>query len=71
MFTPTSESDTITIFAAADVTTTTTHSLRSPQVDPDTTYVDEIFGWSLAALGFYIQFKMGFSPPWFFQVTDT
>lgn len=28
------------------------------------TYIDEVVGWTLAALGFYFQFCLGFSVPW-------
>merc|ERR1712216_109775 len=31
--------------------------------DEDESYLDEILGWSLAALGFYFQFRLNFSVP--------
>ena len=34
-------------------------------VDPDETYLDEVLGWTLAAVGFYWQFSHSFSTPWF------
>ena len=34
------------------------------KVNTDESYVDEVLGWSLAAAGFYFQYKMGFTPPW-------
>lgn len=37
-------------------------------IDPETTYIDEVLGWCLAALGFYMQFKSGFAAPWFIQL---
>lgn len=39
-----------------------------PNLDLEMTYMDEIGGWALAALGFYIQFQMGFNAPWIFQL---
>jgi len=33
-----------------------------PENDEDT-YLDEILGWSLAAIGFYFQYTLGFSVP--------
>jgi len=33
-------------------------------IDPDESMVDEITGWTLAALGFYVQFQMRFALPW-------
>jgi hypothetical protein len=33
-----------------------------PKDDKDT-YIDEVTGWSLAALGFYVQFKLNFAAP--------
>jgi len=38
------------------------------KIDPDDSYVDEVLGWSLAALGFYVQFRLGFSPPWYIEI---
>jgi hypothetical protein len=33
------------------------------KIDLETSYADEIAGWTLAAIGFYCQFKLGFGAP--------
>lgn len=38
------------------------------KINTDDSYIDEVLGWSLAALGFYVQFKLGFSPPWYLEI---
>ena len=37
-------------------------------IDPNETYIDEILGWALAAIGFYFQFAGGFAPPLVIQI---
>ena len=32
-------------------------------VDHNETYLDEVLGWTLAAVGFYFQYTQMFSPP--------
>ena len=34
------------------------------RINTDDSLVDEVLGWTLAAAGFYFQFKLGFTPPW-------
>ena len=38
-----------------------------PENDEDT-YIDEVLGWTLAAIGFYVQFKFGFGMPFPFNL---
>ena len=38
------------------------------KLDPNETYVDEVTGWALAAVGFYCQFSGGFAMPPFVRV---
>ena len=38
------------------------------KIDPNETYIDEVAGWALAAVGFYVQFAGGFAPPNFVRV---
>jgi hypothetical protein len=37
-------------------------------IDPNETFIDEVLGWALAALGFYFQMKQWFSPPFWVEV---
>ena len=37
--------------------------LMPDKFDPDATYLDEIIGWSIALLGFSLQFLCGFEVP--------
>ena len=37
-------------------------------IDPENTHLDEIGGWAIAALGFWVQLQLGFSPPWLVQL---
>ena len=38
------------------------------KIDPNETYIDEVAGWALAAVGFYVQFAGGFAMPSFVRV---
>ena len=38
------------------------------EVDPEKTHIDEIVGWAIAAVGFWVQLNMGFSAPFLFQL---
>lgn len=42
--------------------------IRICKLDPETSYLDELFGWALAAVGFYFQLQLRFSPPFFVQI---
>lgn len=37
-------------------------------LDLEQTYMDEVAGWVIAAFGFYVQLRSGFSTPWIFEI---